>query len=231
MRAGLPRSAVRTVAVALLGALLGASAPSPARADVNPDATPPDADEAAVLSRLIDGRSLRTTYQPKGLTQRYGRAQILVNAPLGVVHKLVVDYGHYKEFTGGRFHASRVIGRGPWGTEVYFQLPVLDGTITLWQVFRFQELEPLAPGWAIVEGWYLKGNIGQGNAAWTLHAIDDTHTLLTFDLLVLPNFPLPQSMIDDGLRKAAGNAVEAIRDRAQEAATPAVETTAVTSPK
>ena len=88
--------------------------------------------------------------------------------------------------------------------------------ITLWQVFRFQELKPLARGWAIVEGWYVKGNIGRGNAAWTLHAIDDDHTVVTFDLLILPNVPLPQSLLDDGLRNAAGEAVEAIRDRAQE---------------
>ncbi len=90
--------------------------------------------------------------------------------------------------------------------------------ITLWQVFRFQEVKPLARGWAIVEGWYVKGNIGRGNAAWTLHAIDDERTLVTFDLLVLPNVPLPQSLLDQGLRNAAGQAVEAIRARAQEAA-------------
>jgi hypothetical protein len=71
----------------------------------------------------------------------------------------------------------------------------------------------------MIEGWYVKGNIGRGNAAWTLHAIDDDRTLVTFDLLVLPNVPLPQSLIDDGLRNAAGEAVEAIRARAERGAT------------
>ena len=111
-----------------------------------------------------------------------------------------------------------VIGKAPGGTEVYFQLSVLDGTVTLWQVFRFQELKPLAPGWAMVEGWFLEGNIGAGNAAWTLHAIDEDHTLVTFDILVLPNMQLPQSLIDEGLRNAAGAAVEAIRTSAEERA-------------
>jgi hypothetical protein len=194
----------RFAALAILAGAFCLSTP-PARAD---EEAPPD------LALLADGHSLRTTYQPAGMTERYGRAQILVNAPIAVVHKLVVDYGHYKEITQGRFHVSRVIGKGPEGTEVYFQLSVLDGTITLWQVFRFQELKPLAPGWAMVEGWFLDGNIGAGNAAWTLHAIDDERTLLTFDLLVVPNVPLPRPLIDAGLRRAAGAAVEAIRDRA-----------------
>ena len=127
----------------------------------------------------------------------------------------MLDYGHYKEFTAGKFHTSRIIGRTPRGTEVYFQLPLLDGMINLWQVFRFQELKPVAPGWLLVEGWYVKGNIGRGNAAWTLHAIDDGRTVVTFDILILPNVPLPQRLLDDGLRNAAGEAVEAIRRRAQ----------------
>jgi ribosome-associated toxin RatA of RatAB toxin-antitoxin module len=181
-------------------------------------ATPDRADDAE-LARLSDGHSFRTNYQPAGVPDRYGRAEILVKAPLGTLHKLVLDYARYKEFTGGKFHASRVIGKTPLGTEVYFQLPVMNGMITLWQVFRFQEIAPLAPGWAMVEGWYIKGNIGRGNAAWTLHAIDDERTLVTFDLLVVPNVPLPQSLIDDGLRNAAGEAVEAIRARAEEKAT------------
>ena len=194
--------------------------PLPLRAPLAPvAAAAPDPADDADLARLSDGHSVRTNYQPAGVADRYGRAEILVRAPIGVIHKLVLDYARYKEFTGGKFHASRVIGKTPLGTEVYFQLPVMNGMITLWQVFRFQEVAPLAPGWAIVEGWYIKGNIGRGNAAWTLHAIDDDRTLVTFDLLVVPNVPLPQSLIDDGLRNAAGEAVEAIRARAEERAT------------
>jgi hypothetical protein len=168
------------------------------------------------LARLADGRSTRSNVRLPGLTDRYGHAEVLVAAPLAHVRKMVLDFGHYRELTNGKFHVSRVIGREPRGTDVYFQIPVMDGLITLWQVFRFQELKPLAPGWAMVEGWYVKGNIGRGNVAWTLHAVDDAHTIVKFDLLVVPNVPLPQSLLDDGLRNAAGEAVDSIRDRAQE---------------
>jgi hypothetical protein len=190
----------------------------PADAEPPPPTSPtPPADD---LSRFSNGRSDRTNVEHAGTHDRYGRAEILVNAPIDTVRALVVDYGHYNDFTGGRFHISRVIGRSAAGTEVYFQLPILGGLVTLWQVFRFQELKPLAPGWSMIEGWYVKGNIGRGNAAWTLHAIDDERTLLTFDLLVVPSVPLPQSLLDEGLRNAAGAAVEAIRDRAQASAGP-----------
>lgn len=189
-----------------------ASSPKVSRTDA------PSLEADPELAGLAGGHSLRTNYQPRGMSDRYGRAKIIVNAPIDVVHKLAVDYGHYRELTAGRFHASRVIGRTPLGTEVYFQLAVLGGMVVLWQVFRFQDLKPLAPGWAVVEGWYVKGNIGRGNAAWTLHAIDEDHTLVTFDILVLPNMQLPQSLIDEGLRNAAGAAVEAIRTSAEERA-------------
>jgi hypothetical protein len=198
--------------------------PPPATTAAAPpeDASAPPAAEpgsaGSELASLADGHSLRTNYEPAGTTERYGRAEILVNAPFAVVHELVLDYGHYRELTSGKFHVSRIIGRGKAGTEVYFQLSVLDGAIVLWQVFRFQELKPLAPGWAMVEGWYVKGNIGRGNAAWTLHAVGDDRTVLTFDILVIPNVALPQALVDKGLRNAAGAAVEAIRDRAEEIA-------------
>ncbi len=193
-------------------ASLAAGPAWPAGARADEPAAAPDEDDASLFA---DGHSTRDTFQPPGAKDRYGRARILVHAPIGIVHRLVLDFGRYREFTGGRFEVSRVVGRDARGTEVYFKLPVMGGALTMWQVFRFQDLKPLAPGWAMVEGWYVKGNIGRGNAAWTLHALDNESTLLTFDLLVVPSMPLPQSLIDQGLRNAAGAAVEAIRDRAE----------------
>jgi hypothetical protein len=192
---------------------LDANAPSPQDGARRATRSTPDADPD--LARLGDGHSLRTNYSLGGTGDRYGRAEILVDAPIDVVRKLALDFGHYKEFTAGRFHTSRVVGKTAEGTDVYFQISLLDGMINLWQVFRFQELAPLAPGWVMVEGWCLKGNIGRGNAAWTLHAKGDRRTVVSFDLFILPNVPLPQSLLDEGLRNAAGEAVEAIRDRAE----------------
>jgi hypothetical protein len=203
-------------AAVVLAATLAASTTAAEDAAERTPATPDAAPQDPGLARLSDGHTESSVWQPPGVKDRFGHAEVLVTAPLARVRKLVLDYGHYKELTAGKFHTSRVIGREAHGTDVYFQVQVLDGLITLWQVFRFQELKPLAPGWAMVEGWYVKGNIKAANTAWTLHAVDESHTVLRFDLLILPNVPMPQSLLDDGLRAAAAIAVESIRDNAQD---------------
>jgi hypothetical protein len=167
------------------------------------------------LAALASGQSRKTNWQPPGLADRYGHAEVLVHAPIGVVHKAVLDYGHYKDLVPDKFHNARVIGKEDGGTDVYMQVPIMHGMITLWQVMRWRDLKPLATGWAIVEGWFVKGNIKNANAAWTMHAIDDEHTVLKFDLLMVLNMPAPQAAIDEELRDAAMQAVDAIRDRAQ----------------
>jgi hypothetical protein len=172
------------------------------------------ADDADV-TRLTDGKSQKWNWQPPGTSERYGHAEVLVNAPFAAVKKQVVDYGHYKDLVPDKFHNARVVGKDAVGTEVYMQVPIMHGMLTLWNVMRFAELKAVAPEWAIVQGWFVKGNVKQANAVWTVHKIDDNFTVLKFDLLILPNVPAPQSAIDEELRDAAMQAVDAIHDRAQ----------------
>ena len=173
------------------------------------------------LAHLADGRARRSNWQPPGVEQRYGHAEVLVHAPLAVVHAAVRDYGRYKELVPSKFNNARVIGKEDGATDVYMQVPIMHGMVTLWQVMRFRDLAPLAPGWAMVEGWFIRGNLKGGNVAWTLHAIDTEYTVLAVDLLILPNVPAPQVLIDEELRDAAAQAVEGIRDRTQRVPGPA----------
>jgi hypothetical protein len=173
------------------------------------------AEEDADLVRLKTGQSQRWNWEPPGLHDRYGHAEVLVHAPIGVVHKAVLDFGKYKELVPDKFHNARVIGKEDGGTDVYMQVPIMHGMVTLWQVMRWRDLKPLARGWAAVEGFYVKGNLRTANAAWTMHAIDESYTVLKFDLLLSLNLPAPQAAVDEELRDAAVQAVDAIRDRAQ----------------
>jgi len=193
----------------LLGFALLAASGSVALADPDPD-----------VARLADGRSQKTNWVPPGTEDRYGRAEVLVHAPLATVKDLVLDFAGYKQFVPDRFHNVHVIGKDQGGTDVYMQVPIMRGMINLWQVMRWRDVKPLAPGWAIVEGFYTKGNLKKGNAAWTLRRIDDTTTLVQFDLLILPLVPAPQVLVDEELRDAAVQAVDNVRDRAQGAAGP-----------
>jgi hypothetical protein len=191
-----------------------------ARADGDPDVT-----------RLASGRSQKTNWVPPGTEDRYGRAEVLVHAPLATVKELVLDFAGYRLFVPNRFHNVHVIGKDQGGTDVYMQVPIMNGLVTLWQVMRWRDVKPLAPGWAIVEGLYAKGNLKTANAAWTLRRVDDTTTLVQFDLLIVPLVPAPQALVDEELRDAAMQAVDNIRDRAQAAPGPVPYEPAPSTPR
>ena len=191
-------------AVGLVVLAVSALAVTDARADDDPD-----------LTRLATGQSQKWNWAPPSVGDRYGHAEVLVHAPIGIVHKAVLDFGKYKDLVPDRFHNARIIGKDEGGTDVYMQVPIMHGMVNLWQVMRFRDLKPTDQGWALVEGWYVKGNLKGANAAWTLHAIDENYTVLKFDLLLTLNLPAPQNLVDEELRDAAEQAVNGIRDRTQ----------------
>ena len=167
------------------------------------------------VKRLADGKSIKSNWQPPGTNERYGHAEVLIHAPFGTVKKLVLDYGHYKDLVPDKFHNSRIVGKTGGMTEVYMQVPIMHGMLTLWNVMRFSELKAVAADYCIVEGWFVKGNVRAANVAWTVKRVDDEWTILKFDLLMLPNLPAPQSAIDEELRDAAMDAVNGVHDHAQ----------------
>lgn len=209
--------ALSLAAVALVASPLLAN--GDARADVDPD-----------VVRLADGHSQKKNWVPPSATERYGHSDVLVHAPLAAVKKQVLDFGHYKDLVPDKFHNARIIGKDAGGTDVYLQVPIMRGLVVLWEVMRFHDLQPLAPGWAIVEGFFVKGNLKTANTTWTMHAVDESTTLLELDLLIVPLVPAPPSLVDEELRDAAMQAVDAIRDRAQGTPGPVVYTAPVATP-
>jgi len=161
-----------------------------------------------------NGHSLKWNYVPVGKSDRYGHSEVLISAPISYVRELVLDYAHYKDYSGGKFRTSRLVDKSDATTDVYFQVPVLHGMVMLWQVVRFQP-RVLQPGVEVVQGTFVRGNVKGSDLAFTLRAIGDK-TILKADLLVNPDFAAPQSMIDEELRDAAQNAVDAVQARAQQ---------------
>jgi hypothetical protein len=184
---------------------------SPVRA--NADGRDPDAVRIAAA-----GHSLKWNWTPPGRADRYGHAETLVHAPLSAVRQHVLDFGRYREFVPNRFRTSRVVGHQPDGSvDVYLQVAVLHGMVTLWDVARFAPPRSSGTGSEIVEGHMVpgKGNVDDMVAVWTIRAIGDEWTLLKFDLLLKPGMPAPQSAVDEELRDSALYAVDAVHDRAQ----------------
>src|SRR6476646_6859098 len=112
---------------AVLAAVLLATPPAAALDDADPP-------------KLADGNAQKWNWVPPGTGDRYGHAEVLVNAPLAAVKKQVMDFAHWKDLVPDKFHNVRVVGKDASGTEIYMQVPVMHGVLTLWNVMRFQEL-------------------------------------------------------------------------------------------
>jgi hypothetical protein len=164
------------------------------------------------------GHSLKWNWTPPGRSDRFGHGETLVHAPLSAVRARVLDYANYKDFMPDKFKTSRVVGHGADGSaDVYLQILVMGGMVTLWDVTRFAPPKAVGPGVDVIEGRMLpgKGNVEDVDVIWTLRALDVDWTVLKFDVLLKPGLPVPQWAMDIELRDSATCAVDAIHDRAQ----------------
>ncbi|MGH7270008.1 MAG: hypothetical protein ACREJ3_06215, partial [Polyangiaceae bacterium] len=162
--------------------------------------------------------SLEWNWVLPGKTSRYGHAETLVHAPIAVVRAKVLDYGHYRDILPSRFKTSRVVRHaGDGAVDVYMQILVLHGMVTLLDVTRFGRVEQ-APQWSeVIEGRMVpgEGNVEDMDVIWTMRAVGPEWTVLEMDLLLKPGIPAPQSAVDEELRDSARYAVDSMHDRAQ----------------
>ncbi|CAN5792806.1 hypothetical protein BH09MYX1_BH09MYX1_27190 [soil metagenome] len=178
----------------------------------------PVADPELVRLRAAQGHSLQWNYVPAGQTARYGHAEVLVQAPVELVRTQVLDFAHYKDFSNGKFKTSRIVDKNqgtPGSTDLYVQVPIFHGMIMLWQIIRFDPLKTTAPGTELLWGKLVRGNVNAADIKLTMRVVDPQTTIVKCDLLIMPEMAAPQSSIDEELRDAAQNAVDAIQERAQ----------------
>ncbi len=174
-----------------------------------------DADAARIAGA---GHSLEWNWTPPGEGNRFGHAETLIHAPLEVVRQHVLDFRRYRDILPDKFKTSRVVAHGPDGSaDVYLQILVLGGMVTLWDVTHFSPLETVSPGTEVVRGRMVpgKGNIDALDVVWTMRAVDGGWTVLKFDVMLKPGVPAPQFVMDEELRDSARCAVDAMHDRAQ----------------
>jgi hypothetical protein len=195
------------------GASAAASpASSPDRWPFGP--APSSEERAAQLARLAkDPGPIKSNWVPPGRSARYGHAEGLVAAPFEAVKARVGDFMHYKELAGPKFKSVKVVAKEGDLTDVYFNLPIMHGLVTLWYVTRFAPPRAGAGGAdQVVEGTFVKGNIKDMHIAFTVrHGADDTGTVLVCDLVLGLAIPAPQSAVDEELRDACGDAINSVR--------------------
>ena len=174
--------------------------------------SPPAGDEAA---RLVSSRSTVVYDLAMGSSSiRAGGAMVAINAPVAAVRAVITDYAHYQEIVPG-FQRTRVVAKGPQGTDVYLAAPILHGAATLWAVTRFPPPVPEGPGERIEAHRNGDANVEDFRATWHLYPVDDNHSLLKLELLMVPKLPLPGGLLTPHFQMAASAAVKACRDRAE----------------
>jgi hypothetical protein len=194
-----------------------AAAPPPsstAEKKPSPDVTPTD--QLDVERLRTEGHATRSNRRPPGKNHRYGHAEIYIRANMDRVRAQITDFSHYKDLVPEKFHNARVLGKEKDHTELYLQVPILHGLVTLWEVMRFGPVQVVGPGLEVLEGKHVRGNVKDGNLLLTVHRIADDESVLECDLLILPAVPAPQSAIDEELRDAAGQALDAFRARVEQ---------------
>jgi ribosome-associated toxin RatA of RatAB toxin-antitoxin module len=142
-----------------------------------------------------------------------GAARVNVDAPAEVVRSVVQDYKNYASFMS-RFEKSQIVGRSGDKTDVYLQVPILKGAAKVWAVVRFEPIKQVDGG-EIVVGHMIKGNVKRLDATWRLKKLDDSTTQVALELLIVPDMPVPDSLVVPEVRFAAAKAVEGSRDEAE----------------
>lgn len=163
------------------------------------------------------GGSLSSLVVPQGRHERFGHAEALVAAPTLYVRDQAVDFAHYRDLSNGRIRTSRLVDKRPGSTDVYFQVPVLHGMVTLWQVLRFDDVRRAADGTETLHGRLVRGNVRAAEMTITIRPAGANRSIVTCDVLIRPDFLVPQSMVDDELKGAAASAVRALGAHAERA--------------
>lgn len=176
---------------------------------------PSSEESTAQLERLKkDAGPIRSNWVPPGKGDRYGHAEALIAAPTDVVRARLGDFAHYKDLAGPKFKKVSVVDKQGPLTDLYFQLPIMKGLVTIWYVTRFAPPKSVAGVGDVVEGTFVKGNIKGMHIAFTVKpGPDDKSSVVGCDLLLSLNIPAPQANVDEELRDACGDALNAVRAR------------------
>jgi hypothetical protein len=188
-------------------------APPPAERVVVASTAPADEE----VKRILDqGNLVRSNVTLGG--KRFGRAETVVRASREGVLEQVQAYGQYKDLSSNdRFRTSRIIARTEATTDVYMQVSVLKGFLTIWQVMRFTQPRLIAQQTYGIDGTYIKGNLSGARAVFVVREVSPDTCVLRMDLLIELPVPAPQDAIDEELRDASADAIQGLREKAQKA--------------
>lgn len=152
-----------------------------------------------------------TTLPEPNTDVQWGRAEGVVDAPLDRVMAIVQDYGNYAAFLPN-FKVSRVLSQRGASANVYMEVGILKGTVTIWAQLAIRA-KPNQGETRVIEARMTEGNITRMNARWEVTPITATQSKVVFQMLIDPDLPVPSSLVTEQNRKAAERTIRALRKR------------------
>jgi ribosome-associated toxin RatA of RatAB toxin-antitoxin module len=165
----------------------------------------------AVSPELQRGKILTTAVTRPGVKVRGGKAEILLDAPLKKVMSVVQDYDNYNKFLPF-FRVSRTLAKRGGNAIAYMEAKILNGAHTIWVEVTFRERDSKQTS-KVIEGKMNRGNVNLLSLRWKAAAVEGNKTLLSFEFLVDPDLPLPNSVISEQNAVSARRTVRALRKR------------------
>jgi ribosome-associated toxin RatA of RatAB toxin-antitoxin module len=127
------------------------------------------------------------------------------------VYEVIQNYALYKDFLP-HFEISKVLSQRGASALLYVQVKVMKGAKTIWAELK---LKPKQGNGSVrvIEAKMMKGNVDHFEALWEVTPIDDKRTLVSFEIVVDPDWPLPAGFISDENAASARKTVRALRER------------------
>lgn len=170
--------------------------------------SPPPSDKQAIEVQRL-GREKRSACNVEGSKFKMARADIIVAANVATVRAALVDHAQYKSLFP-KLRLVKVLRKTGQAAEVYMTLPVMNGAANIWAVQKMDAPAPEGNGEKIV-GHFIKGNVEDLRTTWHYRAIDANHTLLSLEMFISLNVPVPASVVNDEVDQACAEGVVTTR--------------------
>lgn len=159
-----------------------------------------------------DALALSTsTFPEAGTSVEWARAEGVIDAPLDQVMAIVQNYGQYASFLPN-FKVSRVLSQRGASANVYMEVGILHGTVTIWAQLALRA-KPSVGETRVVEARMTEGNVDRMNARWEITPLSPTRTKVAFQMLLDPDLPVPSSLVTEENAKAVRRTIRALRKR------------------
>jgi len=141
-----------------------------------------------------------------------GRSTMVIAAPIDKVREAALDFGHYADFMP-HYRKCRVLSGARGGAqEVYMEVTAIHGAVTMWARIEVAK-GTVVDGVEVYDTKFLDGNVKDLKATFRFRKIDDSSTELSLELFLLPQLPLPDSVLNEENLKGSADAVVAIKQR------------------